>query len=109
MRAQNPRRAREGTIMAGRDPKLRFHCVSVLPGPAACDAARSITAEKILSKSAPLLPLAECTTPGECQCSYRKFDDRRAGPRRSGERGMRQNPWPQRERRRLGGRRGTDD
>jgi hypothetical protein len=96
-------------IMAGSDPKLRFHSVSVLPGPAACSAARSIATERILSRSAPLLPLGECTMPGQCQCTYRKFDDRRAGPRRSGERGLRHEPWPQRERRRLGGRRGTDD
>ena len=95
--------------MAGRDPKLRYHSVSVIPGKAACTAARAIARERILSSSAPLLPLPDCETPGSCDCTYRKFADRRAGPRRSAERGIPSGRWSERERRRLGGRRATDD
>jgi len=95
--------------MAGRDPKLRFHCVSVVPGRVACDAARSIASVRILSASAPLLPLPDCTAMDQCMCTYRKFNDRRAGPRRSVDRGLPSQRWTDRDRRRPGGRRATDD
>lgn len=95
--------------MAGRDRKLRYHSVLVVPGKAGCTAARAIATERILSSSAPLLPLPDCPTPGTCDCTYRKFDDRRAGPRRSSERGTPSQRWTERDRRRLGGRRATDD
>jgi hypothetical protein len=95
--------------MAGRDLKLRFHAVSVIPGPVACDAARLNAKERVLSASAPFLPLPDCTATGQCTCTYRKFDDRRSGPRRNVERGLPSQRWAERERRRLGGRRSTDD
>ncbi len=95
--------------MAGQDPKMRFHCVSVVPGPNACEAARLGASVRMLSASAPFLPLPDCTTPGECVCTYRKFGDRRAGPRRAIDKGMSAQRWTERERRRRGGRRSTDD
>jgi hypothetical protein len=95
--------------MPSRDPKLRFHCVSVVQGATACEAAKSLAGQRILSAQAPLLPLPDCQSPDGCTCTYRKFDDRRAGPRRASERGQFAAPWTQRDRRRSGGRRATDD
>jgi hypothetical protein len=45
----------------------------------------------------------------QCTCTYRKFNDRRAGPRRSVDRGLPSQRWTERDRRRPGGRRATDD
>ena len=94
--------------MAPKGPRLRYHAVSVVCGPNACAAARQLGNARVLSPEAPRLPLANCDCPGECQCTYRHHDDRRAGPRRAKERGELAGPWAVTERRRWGGRRATD-
>lgn len=96
--------------MASGQPGLRYHCVAIIAGGHACEAAAAMKDQRILSAEAPLLPLAACDQPGECVCSYRKFDDRRVGPRRAGERGRLAAPWVNTERRRRGsvGRRESD-
>jgi len=94
--------------MATRTPRLRYHCVTVNAGTAACPAALDLKDVRILSADAPRLPMAECTMPADCRCTYRHHDDRRAGPRRALDRNERPEPWRGGERRRSVGRRATD-
>lgn len=96
--------------MAGGQPRLKYHCVAVIAGVRSCAAARALKDQRVLSADAPRLPLATCDMPGECRCTFRKFDDRRVGPRRAGERGRLASPWVNTERRRKGtiGRRESD-
>jgi hypothetical protein len=94
--------------MAATTPRLRYHCVSVVPGAQSCAAAKSFAGQRLMSADAPRLPLATCQTPGQCQCTYRHHDDRRAGPRRADERGDLADPWSATDRRHFSGRRATD-
>jgi hypothetical protein len=55
--------------------------------PAACDAAQACKGKRFLSSNAPLLPLAGCDVM-RCDCRYRHYDDRRAGPRRQDEKSV---------------------
>jgi hypothetical protein len=94
--------------MAATKPRLRYHCVSVVPCTKACAAAKLLKGVRILSAQAPRLPLANCDTPTSCQCTYRHYDDRRAGARRARERGELADPWAATDRRRWQGRRESD-
>jgi hypothetical protein len=94
--------------MADKQPRLRYHCVSVVAGAKACPAALELRDTRLLSADAPRLPLDACDRPSDCDCRYQHFDDRRAGPRRAGERGGFADPWMNTERRRSRGRRSTD-
>lgn len=94
--------------MAHIIPRLRYHAVSVVCGPEACTAAKQLESVRALSVDAPRLPLANCDSPGTCQCTYLHHDDRRAGPRRARERGRLPDPWSVTERRHWFGRRETD-
>ena len=96
--------------MAGGRPRIKYHCVSVIAGVHACAAAKAIKDQRILSAEAPRLPLPTCDMPADCRCVFRKFDDRRAGPRRAHEMGRLAQAWPNTDRRRKGspGRRETD-
>jgi hypothetical protein len=82
--------------------------VSVVGGPNACAAAKQLKNVRVLSAEAPRLPLANCDCPEACACTYRHYDDRRAGPRRARELGELGNPWSMTDRRRSIGRRETD-
>jgi hypothetical protein len=82
--------------------------VSVVGGANACAAAKQLKNVRVLSAEAPRLPLAACDCPAMCACTYRHFDDRRAGPRRAKERGQLGGPWAMTDRRRSIGRRETD-
>jgi len=89
-------------------PRLKYHCVEVIAGENACDAARSLQNLRVLSGGAPLLPVQTCDHPATCKCVYRHFDDRRHGPRREDEYGMKVFPHIAVERRERPGRRETD-
>jgi hypothetical protein len=103
---------------AGADPPLqgqhadtrRATAISLRDGEGAngCEAAKSLQDVRLLSLEAPRLPLASCTHPAECRCTYRHFDDRRMGPRRARERNELSDPWSATDRRRSIGRRSTD-
>jgi hypothetical protein len=54
------------------------------------------------------LPLPGCDSAWRCQCVYKHFEDRRAGPRRTIEREGIAGPWFAAERRQSGGRRAGD-
>ncbi|MEZ5498408.1 MAG: hypothetical protein R3E77_03140 [Steroidobacteraceae bacterium] len=63
-------------------PAGQWHAVSVVPHQGSCAAAVLLRHERFLSREAPPLPLAKCSCPGTCPCTYRHFSDRRQGPRR---------------------------
>jgi hypothetical protein len=48
-----------------------------------CDAAYEASYKIFLVREAPILPLRDCTRPGQCRCSYVHYDDRRHSRRRS--------------------------
>jgi hypothetical protein len=94
--------------MVSKTP-LRWSAVSILPGSIGCDAARALRGQRFLSAQAPRIPLAECTWAEGCRCVYRKFADRRLGPRRTEDHpGMRRSGHGGLERRIGRGRRSTD-
>lgn len=87
----------------------RFSAVSIVPGSGSCEAALALKGRRFLGTEAPRIPLAECTRAGSCRCVYRKYSDRRAGPRRTEEHtGMRRTAGGGPERRIGRGRRSTD-
>jgi len=87
----------------------RWNAVAIVGATGACEAARGLKGKRFLSSQAPRLPLAECSSPGECRCVYKKYPDRRAGPRREVERsGLRRAVSGEQERRRRRGRRSSD-
>jgi hypothetical protein len=67
-----------------RPLRLRYHAVSIVSGPDACAQAVALKGVRLLSLSAPRLPIVGCNNPDGCTCKFRHHDDRRAGPRRSG-------------------------
>jgi hypothetical protein len=85
-----------------------WSAVSIIGASGSCAASRSLKGQRFLGSEAPRLPLADCSAPGSCRCVYRKHPDRRAGPRREGERSGVNRPGPKPERRGKRGRRSTD-
>lgn len=78
----------------------QWHAVAVKPKGQCCDAAQACRTRRFLSKDAPRLPLAECTTSDTCACVYKHHADRRAPPRRRDERdGLQRGGKVERERR----------
>lgn len=49
-----------------------------------CHVVRTLADERFLLDEAPMLPLSLCDAE-VCQCSYERFDDRRAGARRASD------------------------
>jgi hypothetical protein len=94
--------------MAGKSLRLRYHCVTINSGRKGCEAAKALKDIRMLSPQAPRLPLVQCSSPETCQCTYRHYDDRRAGPRRADDRGEMADPWSRTDRRRSIGRRAAD-
>jgi hypothetical protein len=88
----------------------RWSAVAVVSTSGACEAARAMKGKRFLGAEAPRLPLKDCTSPAGCRCTYRKYADRRAGPRREEDQtGMRRSGLAQQERRVRRGRRSTDE
>lgn len=63
-----------------------WHAVSIVTSNPGCPICGSHKGIRYLAREAPQLPLAACPTPQKCHSVYKHFSDRRAGPRRSGER-----------------------
>jgi hypothetical protein len=83
--------------------------VSIVCTSGSCAAARALKGKRYLSGAAPRLPLPDCTAPGTCRCTYKKFADRRAGPRREADTsGLRTSSPVKPDRRASRGRRSTD-
>ena len=92
-----------------RPPRLRYHAVSIVSGPDACAQAKALKGVRLLSLSAPRLPIVGCTNPDGCRCKFQHHEDRRAGPRRSALRGSTREAWSASDnRRRSIGRRESD-
>ena len=67
----------------------QFSAVSIEPGPrGCCEAVRQLSNKRFLGGEAPILPLDECSQPGECHCVYKKWSDRREDDRRTGYSGL---------------------
>ena len=88
-------------------PGTQWNAVSIVSTSASCEAARALKGQRYLSAQAPRLPLPQCTSPGNCPCTYKKHSDRRAGPRREDEKTGLRRPAND-ERRRSRGRRSSD-
>jgi hypothetical protein len=88
-------------------PTTQWSAVSIVSASNSCEAARVLKGKRFLSAKAPRLPLPECTLSAACRCTYRKYADRRAGPRREAETtGLRRTITE--DRRTSRGRRSTD-
>jgi len=67
--------------------KDSWKAVVILAGDSACAAAKLLRSKRFLARSAPRLPLPECTKQDQCECKYRHLGDRRGPPRRDGDEG----------------------
>jgi hypothetical protein len=86
-----------------------WHAVAIRPKGQCCDAVQACRTARFLSSDAPRLPLAECNTSDTCSCVYKHHADRRAQPRRQGEKdGLRRSGKVAQERRLTHDRRKTD-
>jgi len=94
--------------MAATKARLRYHCVSIVGGPACCPAVKEMALQRLLSADAPRLPVKTCDRPEACQCKFRHYDDRRAGPRRAEEGARVSAARVSDERRHMRGRRDAD-
>lgn len=65
----------------------RYHAVSIILPPNACEAARALIDQRFLAAEAPIFPVEGCDETS-CSCGYRHFGDRRDGPRRALDRGI---------------------
>jgi hypothetical protein len=92
--------------LSKRKAHHRWHAVAIVAPSRACEAALACKGKRFLSSEAPRLPLAQCDA-NRCICKYRHFEDRRAGPRRSAEKGAPEKRTPI-NRREKGGRRSVD-
>ena len=88
-----------------------YPAVEVTSPGKSCPAARSLENRVMLASEAPILPLADCADPGNCQCRYRKYPDRRMGDedRRFPYEGQRSTWFTGAEQRNARGRRSDDD
>ena len=62
--------------------------VSIRHAGSACKAVKDVETQRFLTAEAPSLPLADCSTPNQCQCKYHHHTDRREDPRRDTEIGL---------------------
>jgi hypothetical protein len=86
-----------------------WHAVSIAPGPIACDSARQLRGERLLSAEVPRLPLPGCQNPAQCTCHYKHHTDRRTKRRRASDNGLSGRSYSGVDRRRIPhGRRATD-
>jgi hypothetical protein len=77
-----PRLGREPPQPVSKLSIPMFQGVSIHAGPKACGAVKQVDARRFLAKSVPALPLAGCGIPGQCQCRYVKYKERRSDARR---------------------------
>jgi hypothetical protein len=91
-------------------PRSPWAATSIVPAKSSCAAAHLLKHQRFLAIETPRLPLAECSHPESCACAYRKYRDRREGPRRDDESsGLRRYIEPSKDRRARRGRRRSDD
>jgi hypothetical protein len=104
----SPLSSAKGVNLASRQPSP-WHAVSIVTGSRSCEAACALISIRYLSREAPRLPLAQCSDPESCSCSYKHYGDRRGRPRRQEEViGLRRSRPVATERRQVRGRRADD-
>ena len=64
-----------------------FQGIEIVAARDACDAVRHLEGKRFLSRSAPRLPLNDCTM-SRCDCTFKKIGDRRADIRRWSDYGV---------------------
>jgi hypothetical protein len=85
-RAKSAGPAAAGLEQAQKAP--RYNAVEIVPREdACCEAVRAVAGQRFLPEEAPLVPLPDCDEPN-CDCTYRRFDDRRNDIRRAGDLGF---------------------
>ena len=97
--------------MPKRNYRLRIEpwsAVRIAPDNEACPKVMALRDKRFLARDAPALPLKGCTRSGACNCSYRHYADRRAGPRRDDAPSAGRTVRAPLERRAARGRRGSD-
>jgi len=62
-----------------------WHAVSIVSKMSCCEAAHELRSARMLSGTAPRLPLAACDFGSACRCAYKHHSDRRGSPRRKDE------------------------
>src|SRR5262245_22364794 len=85
--ATSPRAKEAASSKESKTGKDAWHAVSIVTPTSACEAAAALRNHRFLSKDAPRLPLAGCSSPEGCRCIYRHHADRRGKPRRAKDRG----------------------
>ena len=85
-----------------------YHAVAIVHEGQCCAAALTASRTRFLSRSAPTLPLPDCTLGARCTCHFQKFHDRRQGDRRLFGNARDVRWFNGQERRRASGRRKSD-
>jgi len=68
-------------------PARAYSGVEIISSHGCCDAVRALAGKRFLSSQVPLFPLQDCDRP-KCDCSYRRYADRRSGLRRAVDHGF---------------------
>ncbi len=100
-------RRKLGTPKPKATVRAKYHAVAIRPGTISCQSVQRWTGRRLLSKDAPGLPVPGCNLP-KCNCQYRHYADRRAGPRRVADQFNLPVEFSGKERRAGRGRRASD-
>lgn len=66
----------------------KFSGAEIIPHKSSsCHAVRSVAGQRFLSVEVPLIPLRDCDLP-KCECTYRRYADRRTSVRRAADLGI---------------------
>lgn len=68
-------------------PARAYSGVEIISSHDCCEAVRALAGKRFLSSQVPLFPLRDCDRP-KCECSYRRYADRRSGLRRAADNGF---------------------
>ena len=68
-------------------PARTYNGVEIISRHDCCKAVRALAGKRFLSSEVPLFPLQDCDRP-KCDCSYRRYADRRTGLRRAADHGF---------------------
>jgi len=60
-----------------------YQAVSIQPSLCACLPAQLLRDKRFLCREAPVFPLPDCTQASDCECKYKRWEDRRQDDRRA--------------------------
>lgn len=101
-------KAKQPAKMSSPSQVRPFQAISVHHGTICCATAKQISGYRFLARSAPQLPLSDCTMREKCECCYLKHKDRRGDSRRLNDYGLKQQLFAAKEQRIRRGRRAKD-